>query len=60
MSFIKIIATSLASIALTLTLQLSHAQSTPSLMKHQDDVNQIVNIVNPALVAGTVTLLKDL
>jgi hypothetical protein len=60
MSLIKIVATSLTIITLMLTLQLSHAQSTTSVIKHNVEVKQIVNIVNPALVAGTVVFLKDL
>ncbi|MCK5812960.1 MAG: hypothetical protein KAH03_01830 [Cocleimonas sp.] len=49
-----------AMIILMATLQISQAQETALVAKNNAKFDHIVNIVDPAMIAGTETLLKDL
>lgn len=57
MSLIKLSVTILTIISITVILQFSHAQGSLSFNNNADE---IVNIVDPALIVGTEVLLKDL
>jgi hypothetical protein len=59
MSITKIAVTMLTIMSLTVILQYSHAQTSLSFEKKYK-FNQIVHIVDPALIAGTEVLIEDL
>ena len=59
MSITKITVTMLTIMSLTIILQYSHAQTSLSF-ETIGKFNQIVNIVDPALIAGTEVLIEDL
>ena len=59
MSITKITVTMLTIMSLTVILQYSHAQPSLSFEK-TCKFKQVVNIVDPALIAGTEVLIEDL
>jgi len=60
MSIHKLTASLLGTISLVIMLQVSYAQTASPQVQNNSKFNLIVNIVDPALVAGTEVLLKDL
>lgn len=60
MSINKLTASLLSAISLVMMLQVSYAQIILPQEQNNSEFNAIVNIVDPALVAGTEVLLQDL
>jgi len=60
MSINKLTASFLSAVSLVMMLQVSSAQTMLSQQQNNNEFNAIVNIVDPALIAGTAVLLKDL
>ncbi len=60
MSTSKLTLFSLSTLFLIILLQISNAKNKSSVESNNTQPNSIVNIVDPAIIAGTEVLLKDL